>query len=434
MVKLLKSDNSAIQETSQSGPAVNRDEWLNYYGFPDDPFSPEAVRAEADVLLKDGGTFIQFPYYEAIKGCPRVPGPRFIFAGRGSGKTALRMELQRTFTEGLKTGTTFILPVTYNNFDILLERSNHIVSKVTPRYHVNEIVRLIVKGIFDAFVNPDIELDLEALKNEHIRRLFVWYIENYGIFHPWQMNKILGQVEGLKHFITKQTIFDLAKGAAEFTAEQLPLGAKQAVKFLVDVVKMGDPISVDKKDVSMMELLNGIVIICKKLGFDAIYVLVDDVDEPQYYGEHHDFKPAFELIHTIASAQKVIGIPNLIFKFFLPSEIRSQCIESLRLDKFSEQVVTWKYTELKNFLGKRLRFASDQNVISSLDVLCDGDSISNIDELIVDFAKEKGNPRALVYVGNQLITEHFRTERIKQDALITRATWERARQRAEEVL
>ena len=57
----------------------------------------------------------------------------------------------------------------------------------------------------------------------------------------------------------------------------------------------------------------------------------------------------------------------------------------------------------------------------------------NIDEWMVDFAKERGNPRALLYVGNEILVEHFREERSLDDK-INRATWERARQRAEEVL
>jgi hypothetical protein len=83
-------------------------------------------------------------------------------------------------------------------------------------------------------------------------------------------------------------------------------------------------------------------------------------------------------------------------------------------------------------LQKRIKAAS-QDGLDTLQPLCDPDIGKNIDEWVIDFAKEKGNPRALMYVGNELLVEHFRQARDVDDK-VTHATWERARQRAEEVL
>ena len=90
-----------------------------------------------------------------------------------------------------------------------------------------------------------------------------------------------------------------------------------------------------------------------------------------------------------------------------------------------------------NYTGKLILIGENVSIVSK--VLWEGKIKKNIDEMkyinewVTDFAKEKGNPRALVYVGNELLTEHFRKDRA-EDELITRATWERARLRAEEVL
>ena len=72
----------------------------------------------------------------------------------------------------------------------------------------------------------------------------------------------------------------------------------------------------------------------------------------------------------------------------------------------------------------------------SLSELCDEADVrlKLIDEMLVDFAEKKQSPRALIYLGNELLAEHFSADSLR-DAKdkITFETWERARQRAEEV-
>jgi hypothetical protein len=100
-----------VQMISEYTGAKNLDrrEWLKGYGFKQDPFCAEALRAEDDELLypEKGATteaFVEFPYYQEIRGTPGSPGPCFIFACRGGGKTALRLRIQRDFDNALKQG------------------------------------------------------------------------------------------------------------------------------------------------------------------------------------------------------------------------------------------------------------------------------------------------------------------------------------------
>ena len=57
-----------------------------------------------------------------------------------------------------------------------------------------------------------------------------------------------------------------------------------------------------------------------------------------------------------------------------------------------------------------------------------------IDDLIIDFAAKKQSPRSLIYLGNELLAEHFRSGLREKDDKISMETWKLALQRAEEVL
>ena len=178
--------------------------WLKQHKFIKDPFSPESVRAEADELLSEDqlqgdSAFIEFPYYEIILGGRDVPGPRFIFTERGGGKTTLRSRIQRVFDEKLSTGAKKpILAVTYNHFDRVLNQGdvNHAPKKIVPHHHVDEIIRLIVKGLFKALVVNKDAFDDKVLSNERTKQLLNWYVTEYRAFQPWDLDRLLWEIYG----------------------------------------------------------------------------------------------------------------------------------------------------------------------------------------------------------------------------------------------
>ncbi len=408
---------------------TRRGEWLRSNGFQEDPFDPEAVRAEADRLLRVGA-FISFDYYDSVKGRPDTPGPRFIFGKRGGGKTAFRIQISRDFDDTLQNDEERILSIEYTDFDPVLERANHNPKEVRPRHHVEQIVSLIVQRLFFLMVQDESPIELDSLNNSE-KRLFAWYAQNFGVLHPWQRDILEGRVDGLDRFFTSDKVLKLGQGILKLAAETVSSTAGKVVDLLNELVAIQPPVAIEPNQVPLKDLLENIVQICQKLKIGAVYVLVDDVDEPQYYGEKNDFEPAFDLIRPLAASPKLLGIKGLIFKFFLPYEVRERCLISFRLDKFSEHVIVWSYESLKNMLQTRLETASEGNR-DTLSAICDVDS-KHIDEWITDFAKEQGNPRALVYVGNELFEEHLRRE-TQVEEKITRAVWERARLRAKEVL
>ena len=128
-----------------------------------------------------------------------------------------------------------------------------------------------------------------------------------------------------------------------------------------------------------------------------------------------------------------------MFKFFLPKEIREQCLTSLRLDIYGEREIVWNRESLKKLLNQRLSVCwknDERRSEYSLVEICDEAEVKLkcIDEMLISFAEKKQSPRSLIYLGNELLAEHFRFGFRKKGDKITMESWNRARQRAEEVL
>jgi len=180
--------------------------------------------------------------------------------------------------------------------------------------------------------------------------------------------------------------------------------------------------------ISIYDLLEGIMNICGELGLDAVYVLVDDVDEPQYYGDLRDFSPAFELIRPLAAAPKLLSIKGLVFKFFLPMEIKSRAETAFRLDKHKAREVLWSDEDLHKVLNKRLEVykRKDEEWASRppphLDDLCVPELRSLEDKVVKE---ARGSPRDLLRLCNELLAQHFK-ENVTQELLLTVDCWRAA--------
>lgn len=428
-----------------------RQEWLSANGFAKDPFLPEARRAEGDCLLRltnddnslssaNETAFEAFPYYEEVVGTLESPGPRFIFALRGGGKTALCQKIFYQYTaDFLSVGQKWaVLPVIYNDFNRVLENAQHQPANVRPRYHVEQIIRLIVRKLFELSIHPELppEHQFKNIQNEYVKKLFVWYIETFGDFHSWELNRILGNIRGMDYFFDKEKLLKLGKQTLALGASFVGTPAERVVSFFNDLVSVEKFDKIDHQQISFYDLLNGLVLVCKHLNIDQILVLVDDVDEPQYYGEKEDYDPAFHLMHSLIAGPKLLGMPGLVLKFFLPIEMKATCLRVVRLDKFAERTITWQADDLRKVLSTRLQICLKDEFThqNSLANICASDLKFDIDDLMVKFAAEYKNPRALIFLGNELLAEHLRVDDRSSDILIPRLTWEIACMRARETL
>ena len=117
------------------------------------------------------------------------------------------------------------------------------------------------------------------------------------------MDRLLGEISGVGYFLSTERLVNLAKGTLEITSLALPPIAQKAVQLISNFVEVDDPITVSKEDIPVVELLEELMNLCLALGLKAVYILVDDVDEPEYYGKRRNYQPAFDLIHSLVLLQ-----------------------------------------------------------------------------------------------------------------------------------
>ncbi len=424
---------------------LSRIEWLAENGFKYDPFEAEARRAEGDNLLKQTDVFVDFPYGNEVIGSINRPGPRFIFANRGCGKTSLRLSIERKFDDTLKSGAKSpVLVVSYCNFDTVLAKAGDNPSAVKPRDHVGQIISLILDKLFETLTDETqshSDFLKEKINNDATRKLFLWYIDRFGALHPWELDRLIAKIDGIRSFFSGKVALEFAKTAANLANETVaPSSWQKIIRKFLDLIKLPIPVQIDDENISLKTQLEDILKICQEFGFSGIYILVDDVDELQYYGSNEDFESTFLFISSLASVSKILSIPSLVFKFFLPNEIREMCLSTLRFDIFGSRTVEWDTDSLKKLLQQRLKACWDEDNETgpeiSLTELCDDEDIQlkYIDEMLVSFASKKHSPRALIYMGNELLAEHFRFSLREKDDKIEFRAWERAFESSEEVL
>jgi hypothetical protein len=391
-------------------------EWLAGKGFLDNPFDEKALAAETDEYLPD--CFVEFPYFEEVLGNPQSPGPRFILTERGGGKTALRLQIERGLDKFLEADEGRALAVTCDQFDVLCERVGWDTTKVTLRMHIEQIVGLIVSRLFVLGVQDKSKIQLRAL-GDNDKRLLRWYIDKFSpCLQPWQLSRLLGKLEGIFYFVNIENVLKGTQTVTKEMAAAIP-GAKPVVETLLDIVSW-KPHPVEPKDVPGRDLLKGLIEICKGLNLDAIYVLVDNVDQAQYAGVDYNFAPAFHLIRSLGAARDILLTSGLVVKFFLPTEILELAETSFRFDVLRKRCIEWDREALSRVLQKRLATFSG-GTYRSLSPLCQAELNSQIDDLLLDNANM---PRDLLRLGNELFAQHFKFR--SEEPELTADDWQKA--------
>ncbi|NTW02522.1 MAG: winged helix-turn-helix domain-containing protein, partial [Oscillochloris sp.] len=135
------------------------------------------------------------------------------------------------------------------------------------------------------------------------------------------------------------------------------------------------------------------------LGFAVCYVVIDGVDE--IFTTVADWEAGAALLAPLLGNVRLLEIPGLAFKCFVPSEIiavlRAQKI--LREDRVSCIELTWSTDLLLELLRTRLGVFSD-GAIRSLSMIADPD-LGDLDTGLCHAAA--GSPRRLLFLGDRLI-------------------------------
>jgi hypothetical protein len=326
--------------------------WLQDLGLTINPFSHP--QASSDENLRK--YFYNAPYFDQIAGrTPNVPPPAAIIGKVGTGKTAIRQMVQHFSGQANRK----ILTVPYTQFTKLIELLNE-RKAITAAQHIERILLSAVDILSEAVSSSKTKL-LPGTSTSACLELWK-YIEHYG--------------KGLK--------------VHQKDAIRVELGMDNGAG--LELSLPDDPI----------QIYYGFCEAVRILGFESVFVLVDQVDEGDLAS---DDEKIVELIGPLMRANSVLDMPQGLgtFRFFLPERLEAPLKKSgVRLrDRITVYPLEWPPDKLKELIRLRLNAASEQIVYESMDQLS---SVPNLDARLVEAAK--GNPRTLINLCSRMIDEH----------------------------
>jgi DNA-binding response OmpR family regulator len=388
------------------------DRWLAEREFTGNPFAE--WEAGKEPLL--GKYFVNHPYYDEIANESRTA---FILAPRGCGKSANRIMIESRCQPQSKASD--ILSISYTDFSPLIDPVAHRRAHVTLLAHVELIIRAGLEALvlavsqradLEANMTAEIYVALAELANAHYQTLA----------QPRVARTLAAR------FMPDRILPEVAKIVDQGLAG-LPIAASVPAT-VPRLLKTLSSISVQQKVVRSKMLRGGLewmarfVELVQVVGLAGVYVLIDGIDE--YALTSSDPAAAFEVLHPLAAELRLLEMPQLAFKFFLPLEMAAavQDITRTRSDRLRQVHLTWDDDDLSQLLALRIK-AFNTSGVTSLAPLCDADLRLRIDGELVRHANH--SPRTLMRLGYLLLAEHCRWQPTQ---LITHAEWERALARA----
>lgn len=346
---------------------------LKNLGFDSDPFA----KTNADEEERLEHYFIAPPFFSAVYGTLNTPKSALVFAPRGNGKTALKRKIE-IFSKGKEA-----LCITYNSFNITGKK----LSDIDQKYHLDNIIRLVVIAIITGVQNG--RIDLLTKDDRHLIYLFV---KEY-------LSKI-DQTELKTGIVSIKNFNDQAKELwNKFTGpiglvinallEKIGLGATEIQRFQVQGGQLG----------TQIDQLQILFKISKKLGYQSIYILVDKVDENALTA---GATSTYKFIAPLISDLQLLELDGYGLKFFLWDLLLDDYRQVARPDRVKYYVLNWETGQLSKMLSERLR-AYSENHVSSLTQLMEPKSKFNLDQFVCYFAQ--GSPRNVIRICKEIFDQ-----------------------------
>jgi hypothetical protein len=335
--------------------------WLDAMGLTEDPFALYEAEREGTRL---SSFFVDRPYLYEVLGDPAAPQAAFLMAGRGCGKTATRAMVAYECQHGKFKGRVLI--VNYTDFDPLLAQVDHDLSRLRSHHHIRAVMRATLKAVAED-IPPN---DLEAL-SEMDRKLLMGFAQEFAdSMSQFQIAAVIGDTK------------------AELEWESL----------------------------SSQEILQSFARLVVNMGREAIYVLVDRVDEMPEMAT--DPKKSAALLRSLVADQPLLEMPNVAFKLFLPTIVGTALQDSVpvRMDRILVHEVRWDRDTLKELVRLRLRYFSHEYV-TRLEDLCEPEARHAVMDRLVGACES--SPRTLLRLCRALIQHHV--ENSSTSLLISRS-------------
>ena len=397
---------------------ITESQWVNYFGFQRFPFDrPEAGNEEFARPEFLASCFVEPKSFERVFGqADSPPVTSFLFASRGTGKTACRVMMDYYCQNGLARLSSpkldepnFVLSVPHTRLDNVLDLARQSAQNITSpeiliEHHVVEIMRQIVP----AFVDLIAKNSMLAKKVKNLARPDFEDLSFYLILYSNYLTS------AQKNFLGDQGVEfpPLPNPMKGLVGQENPHNRSQSWE---DVVYQKRQVA------SPMHHLERWASLMPTVGIKAIYILVDGVDEIMESAGDPNF--AHYLIRPLFTHLRLMdGINYLALKFFLPTDIERLVISdpAFRRDRgFIIQRLIWQPDDLIRILRERLDalrrkdYEIRDRTAVGFDALCTPELRGKIEQDIID--RTKGNPRKLMNFCAFMVSAHCNRDIEDQD-------------------
>ena len=317
-------------------------------GFDAHPFA----KTNADEEPNLDSYFVPPPFYDAVTGDAGTPNASLVLAPRGGGKTALRRMLEK------QAYANSYLAVTYDRFEFGADQR---LADITLQYHLRNIItRILVSYLSYLAESPDLLVKLDKRDRSYVSLFTHTYLGKLtGASLQELIKELRGMPEKFREFWHNnvgflESVVNLLLKKYNLEPIDLP-DAKQEEKTLSETYK------------HQLSYLRDLV---KRLGFKAIYVLVDKLDESEHTG--NDAEAAYALLRPMLRDLELLGLSGYGFKFFVWDKISEHHREDARPDRIHQYRLEWSREQLQKVLRERLRAFSSGRKLSFRDICDDG--------------------------------------------------------------
>ncbi len=391
-----------VEEPSRLSQRETLRRWLKSHHFVAHPFA-ESEGGREERLPE---YYVDNVHYDELVGQAVKPQATFLFTARGCGKSANRVMVENACRPKKKDSD--ILAVSYTDFSRPLERFARDLSKVTVRDHIAEILRSGVEALLQSFKQwPDL---FQSLPSD-VKAVYKWFGLNYGggLLKPKNMIGCLREAGALPlTFDVPELTIAIVRYRLNESMRDILVIDSPLIQMLITLADT-EPLGPDIDEMSSLDILNEFVELARATGVEAVYILIDRVDEFTELAANPTTTVSF--LRPLITSPPLLELPHLAWKFFLPIELKTYFEDeeepAIHLDRLNCPEVVWTEDDLLQMLRNRLD-AFSEGQYDSLAALCSPE-LQGIDRILVRWAA--GSPRNLLHLGKQLFDAHCRRHR-----------------------
>lgn len=393
--------------------AVSVREYLAHWGLERDTF--DAIEARRERHLSK---VMKLPeWYYDIRGDVEDSDFVVVVGVRGAGKSALRRHIEEQvgseiFRDDLG-GLILSVSIDHDVRDWVGEPDD---PQITLRHFVKHIIELITIAIATNFTKEELESKLSKDQRLQLDRHLL-LVSTLPYEHLERLR------EKTRTIMNRVTEHETLKRTIEIVREirgtaQKKENEETAVDFHLSNIERDLP------------ALISIAVDC--LGFNSIYVLVDEVDE--YDETQADVKRAAKLVAPLLTSRWLLEREHLALKFFLSEVVffstEKLCEETNREIRWDRTVhnqpyrLEWRTDDIANMLERRLRTytLSNHDEVTSFANLCDDPVSKQVDQEIASYSYR--SPRYFIMLCSRLCRAAAR-HALSNDYMITKEIYEK---------